>query len=668
MRLFALTAACIVAVLVPFAAGSQTADLQPVDDFTKFDEFGGMRISPDGKYIAYLGGKYGRSTLAILDLHAGKLTGGVNSEDGYVIGDYHWVSPTRLIYFKGERQLGEKFFSATGEISAINFDGSKQEQIYNLGQEKRLGFASSSRTGFSAPRLVSTLRKDDDNILITETPARYGLGSATFSPEVRPYITRLNVHNGKRQVLERAPLASAGVLLDRDEQVRFAVGQDANDKLAVSWKPQPGAPWTEFQLAGFREESVMPLLFGADNQSVVFLGIRKGDSLTSIFSINLISKEVTKLHGFADAEVDDLLLSADRSRAVGVLGLADKQVVHFFDKGDPETKPFASLYKAFAGHQVEITSSTDDGRLAIVFVDSDVNPGDYYIFDTKTLKAEYLRTAKQWIDPEKMRHREPFAFKARDGLQLHGYVTKPAGSGPFPTVVLPHGGPHGPRDTWRFDFESQLLASRGYAVVQVNFRGSGGYGIDFLEAGYKEWGARMQDDVTDATKWVIEQKVADADKICIYGGSYGAYAALTGVIRESKLYRCAIGYAGVYDLELMKTAGDIPTSRYGRIFLSKALGDDVTQLRERSPVNNVQKIEVPLLIIHGKEDVRAAYEHAKRLKAALEKSGKQFEWLAQSGEAHGALDEGNRRQVYERILTFLDRHLKGQNVSQATAH
>ena len=295
-----------------------------------------------------------------------------------------------------------------------------------------------------------------------------------------------------------------------------------------------------------------------------------------------------------------------------------------------------------------------------MFVDSDVNPGDYYLFDTVSKRADFLRAGRIWIEPKQMRPKEPITLKARDGLELHGYVTRPAGDGPHAMVVMPHGGPHGIRDVWEFDPEVQLLANRGYAVLQVNFRGSGGYGMDFENAGFGEWGAKMQDDVTDATRWAIEQKIASADRICIYGISYGGFAALMGAAREPDLYRCAIGYAGVYDLELMWESGDIPDSRGGRAYLQRVLGTDVAKLRAQSPVYNAQNIKAPVLLIHGKADWRADYEQAQRMKAALEKNRKKVEWLALGREGHGAYDENTRREVYERILQFLAANLSAR--------
>jgi dipeptidyl aminopeptidase/acylaminoacyl peptidase len=219
------------------------------------------------------------------------------------------------------------------------------------------------------------------------------------------------------------------------------------------------------------------------------------------------------------------------------------------------------------------------------------------------------------------------------------------------------------RDYWEFDWEAQLLASRGYAVLQLNFRGSGGFGMDFEAVGYRQWGVSMQDDVTDATKWAIEQKIAQPDRICIFGGSYGGYAALMGAAREPDLYRCVVGYAGVYDLELMLTSADIPDSRIGQAYLVKALGTDVADLRARSPVHQAQHIKAPVLLIHGAKDWRADYEQATRMKEALQKHSKSLEWLALSREGHGVYDEATRKEVYERIIAFLDKHLKSENVA-----
>lgn len=631
----------------------------PIENFTKYDEVGAIKISPDGEHLAVMAGKYGRSAIAFIHRTSTKRVGGVRCPDGFEMDDFHWVSNTRLIYTIAERQPGKVRPVPTGEILATDIDGRNQKFLYGY----RAGEMSTGtrvrvrKSSYATPEVIATLQDDDQHIVIAEYPWREGVDAWYFNPDAKPDISLLDVYTGNKRTLDHAPLAGATVLVDRDERVRFAMGR--NDELddAVSWKPQPDSDWVAFELPGFREESITPRIFGGDNQSVLFTGVRSGETLSALYRLDLKTKEVIRLHAFENSGISDLVLDFAQKEAVGVFGYADKPLYHWLNANDRAARLYAALYKAFPGQNVHVTSTTNDGRLAMVFVASDVNPGDYYVFDTKTLSADYLQSAMSWIDPRMMRPRESFAMKARDGLELHGYLTRPTGGGPHPLVVLPHGGPHGIRDIWEFDWEAQLLANRGYAVLQLNYRGSGGYGAEFQSAGYRQWGKSMQDDLTDATHWAIEQRIAQPDRICIYGASYGGYAALMGVIREPKLYRCAIGYAGIYDLELMLSSADIPTSRVGRDHLQLALGDDREDLHSRSPVYNASKIEVPALLIHGKADWRADFEQATRMKAALEKSQKQYEWMALRGEGHGVYDEETRRDVYEHILDFLDRNL-----------
>ena len=291
---------------------------------------------------------------------------------------------------------------------------------------------------------------------------------------------------------------------------------------------------------------------------------------------------------------------------------------------------------------------------------SDVSPGDYYLIDTQTNNARFLVSSRSWVDPKKMRHKEPVKLQARDGLVLHGYLTRPRDEpGPYPLIVLPHGGPIGVRDTWSFNWEAQLFAHYGYAVLQVNYRGSAGYGDAFERAGYREWGGKMQDDVTDATQWAIAQGIATKDNICIYGASYGGYAALMGAVREPTLYQCAASYAGVTDLQLMYESGDTRYSNVGRTYLEEVFGADPEFLRARSPAYNADRIGIPVLIIHGKADWRADYEHATRMRDALEKAHKDVQFVPLKFEGHGAYDEENRIQVYTTLLDFLAKYLRG---------
>ena len=306
-----------------------------------------------------------------------------------------------------------------------------------------------------------------------------------------------------------------------------------------------------------------------------------------------------------------------------------------------------------------ITSTSDDESLAIVYVYSDKNPGDYYLFETNELKAQMLVSKHPQIDSKKMSETTSFNFIARDGLNINAYLTKPINHDDkkLPLVVLPHGGPHGVRDFWGYDWEVQLLANRGYAVMQVNFRGSGGFGTTFEEDGYGNWGTSMQDDLTAATIELINNGTVDPKKICIYGASYGGYAALTGTFREPDLYKCAIGSMGVYSLPMMFERGDMPKRESGMNYLNKVLGNDLEVQKQRSPVFNADKIKANILLIHGAKDERAPIEQAEALMQAFDNVGKKYQWLKLNDEAHGYYDEKNRVTVYNKILDFLDANI-----------
>jgi len=274
-----------------------------------------------------------------------------------------------------------------------------------------------------------------------------------------------------------------------------------------------------------------------------------------------------------------------------------------------------------------------------------------------------------------MARQEPILFKARDGLEIHGYLTRPmhAPAGKLPLVVAIHGGPFGFRDSWGFNPENQFLASRGYAVLQVNFRGSPGYGPAFERAGWGQWGLKMQDDITDGVSWAIEQGIADPRKVCIYGASYGGYAALMGLIKTPELYRCGIAYAAVADLVGLYRQG---TQRYSnlayyfyadqlnqrRAWFRRAIGGDLDEsgpLSGRSPTHLAERIKAPLLIAHGGRDWTVPYrDHAYLLRNELEKRGRKIDWVFAEQGGHGFVAPPMVGELYRRMEDFLERNLK----------
>jgi dipeptidyl aminopeptidase/acylaminoacyl peptidase len=258
-----------------------------------------------------------------------------------------------------------------------------------------------------------------------------------------------------------------------------------------------------------------------------------------------------------------------------------------------------------------------------------------------------------------MAKRIPMRFKASDGLELEAILTVPRGTSMenLPMVLVPHGGPHGVSDTWYFDGDAQFLASRGYLVLQVNYRGSGDRGYAFEDAGYQKWGTRIQQDLIDGVKWAEAQHYADPKRVCVYGGSFGGYSAMMSVIRAPGLFKCAVGYAGIYDLGMMYKKGDIHESESGRSYLRTAIGTNEAVLDANSPDKLADKIDVPVLLVHGEDDQRAPFAQAKAMRAALDAAHKPYEWLVKPGEGHGFYNEQNNEELLQHLQDFLAKYI-----------
>jgi dipeptidyl aminopeptidase/acylaminoacyl peptidase len=641
------------------APAPEVSPVIPLRSFTRFEEFGGLKISPDGKSMALLAGN-GRTTIAFIDVASNAVQYAIAAPEHFGIDEFHWISPTRLLVTINHRYSELMEPSPSGRAFAIERDGSKRQDLYCCTPIEL--YEMPVALPVSGNELLGS---DGGRHLIT---ASHNVRRGNLAREADPYmkarIYRQDSYTGSAEQIDIAPLRGARLLLDSAHRPRFALGLNQFSKPGLSWKQQPDSEWADVFLNELRNESAVPLRFSADDRTIFLRGVREGESLASLYRLDTASARYERVHAFANADVEDVITDFAEREIIGVRGYAERTVEHWLKPDDPTAQTYEALRRAFPGQRISLTSAASDGKTAIVLVDSDTNPGDYYQFDTVTRQAKFLRAARAWINPREMRAKEPIALKARDGLALHGYVTRPAGDGPYPLLVMPHDGPLGERDRWEFDWEVQLLASRGYAILQVNYRGSAGYGMDFERAGYGEWGAKVQDDIADATRWAIEQKIAAADRICIYGKVYGAYAALMGVAREPDLYRCAIGYDGVYDLEL----ADTEDARWGDKAIERAFGSDEAQRRARSltlhartvkrAADYAKKIKAPVLLIYGEPGWHSDFQHARYMRLGLQKSGVQVEMMPVLRHDTQLYDETTRREVYERILKFLAASLR----------
>ena len=317
-----------------------------------------------------------------------------------------------------------------------------------------------------------------------------------------------------------------------------------------------------------------------------------------------------------------------------------------------------NILNTFPDNRLQILSKSADGKLSIVRVSSDVNPGKFYLYDRDKNRLRFLYDAMKHIKAEDLSPMMPIVLDARDGAKLHGYITFPKNKNKnLPLIVLPHGGPHGVRDYWGFNSEVQVLANAGYAVLQINYRGSDGYGLEFKRAGYKEWGGLIQRDIIDATKWAIKKNIADKNRICIMGASFGAYSAVQSAILEPELYQCVIANAGVYDLEMMYEEGDIPEVFYGEDYLERVVGKDKKKLKDFSPVYNLKKLKAEILIAHGVKDRRTPFDQAEALIDGLDDIGKKYEVFVKEKEGHGFYKDENQAEYLKRVIRFIDRNL-----------
>jgi dipeptidyl aminopeptidase/acylaminoacyl peptidase len=343
--------------------------------------------------------------------------------------------------------------------------------------------------------------------------------------------------------------------------------------------------------------------------------------------------------------------------------------ISYIDPNLPAAKLHMALSLKFPGSYVNFINFSEDGNVLLFSVSSDRDPGAYYLIDTHGYKVHKLFSPRPWIQPTRMGERRPLHFKASDGTELEAILTLPPGAGEsqLPMVLLPHGGPHGVSDDWFFDNDAQFLASRGYLVLQVNYRGSSGRGRAFEQAGYLQWGARIQQDLIDGVRWAINERYADPQRICVYGASFGGYSAMMTAIRAPELFKCAVGYAGIYDLAMMYKKGDIRMDKSGRSYLTSVIGKDDADLAANSPDKLADKITVPVLLVHGEDDERAPFAQAKAMRSALESAHRPYQWLTKPGEAHGFSSEKNVAEFYRTLEAFLGKYIGSPGPGTAPA-
>ena len=645
-------ALCLAAM--PTASIAQTKN--SIEDFVRHATYSSVKISPTGEYLAMSMDHGDQDVLTVLRTSDLKVIKVNQLPDKKSVGSFHWVSPDRLMFNAVKKMGGYAAPFSTGEWFAVNADGTQPRPLVFYGT--RDATSRGKDVGSRRFSLLDTLRDDDANVMMQAiSPRSLEGGSAE--------VVKLDVLSGRLDTLARAPKENCSIALDAKKEPRFAIchssrNEEGEYEQSSELYRRDGMSWTLLNASksGGKHLSIVR----TTQDGTVYALQSDNKSPAAVGTLDMTTGEFKQLFQDKVSEISDYIWSTDGETLLGVVTEAGAPQVHIINDEHPDTELYLSLTDAFPGQLVDFSSVTEDGRKIVVSVLSDSNPGELYLFDRDSGKARFLMQNRDWLDAKNMASVKPFVFKARDGQQVHGYLTVPHGSDGknLPMIVHPHGGPIGPRDNWAFDNRSQLLASRGYAVLRVNYRGSGGFGQAFEDAGHRQWGQGIQNDIIDATQWAIDQGYADKDRICIFGGSFGGYSSLMAPIRAPGMFQCAFGYVGVYDIDMMFKKGDIPQNASGQRYLRRTHGSDAREWAENSPARRAAEVKIPVYLAAGARDERTPPEQTELLNKALIAAGNPPEgMIIQSGEMHGFYDVQNNVNLYTQMLDFFARHIGG---------
>ncbi len=601
----------------------------PLEDFFKNPEKTAYQISPDGNYYSYLA-PY-ESRLNVFVQERGKEEAmRITSETDRDIAGYFWPNNEQILYLKDDG--GNENYKLYG----ANIDGSEVVCFTDF---------EDVRT-----QITETLPDIEDEVII-EMNKR--------NPQVfDPY--RLNIKTGEMEMLAENPGNIQGWMFDHDGKLRVAAAITDGVNVTLMYRETEQDEWSEVLTTSFKDE-LAPRFFDFDNKNVIATSnLGRDKSAVVVFDI-ANGEEVEELYSHPDYDVQGVNFSRKDKKLTSASYTSWKRERHFFD--EDTKKLFERIEQDLGDYEIAITGMNKAEDVFIIRTYSDKSLGAYYIYDQNTDVLEKITDVSPWIDENEMANVYPIQYESRDGMTINGYLTLPKGytmetAKNLPVVVNPHGGPWA-RDGWGFNPEIQFLANRGYAVLQMNFRGSTGYGKAFWEASFKKWGREMQDDITDGTLWLIDKGIADPERIAIYGGSYGGYATLMGLVKEPELYAAGVDYVGVSNMfTFMKT---IPP--YWKPMLDmmyEMAGDpvkDSVMLREVSPVYQVDKIVAPLFIAQGRNDPRVNVDESDQMVEAMKARGVEVEYLVKDNEGHGFRNEENRFEFYRAMENFLNQQI-----------
>lgn len=650
----------------PAAAGNTAAGAAapvPVADFFRPPAMANPQLSPSGKHLAvHLPGPQGKLQLAVLSVdpprQAAIVAGFVDSD----IGNFHWVNDDRLVFNLTDR--GEAVaFRRYGGLFAVDRDGSGLRMLVRREWNVLTGNLSSGRVAELTPNhsLRRLLRDGSADVLMERT--NY---DASWQRPLDSNLMRLDTRTGRIRLVDTGWTGKADDWWADDSGEALVLQRIDAGQREVWWRPKPGAEWKQIDrgpLYQARSDWIGDFRVGADGRLYAEAGDGKAQGTTALFRLDADTgkREAEPLVRVAGFDFNGHLVFDGRSKALlGVRYQGDAWSTAWLDAGMQAVQKRIDDRLPGLVNLVDV-AECGCSRWMLVTSYADRQPELFWLYDRENDRLEPIGRSQPQIDPRRMARRDFVQFKARDGLQIPLHVTRPAGKGPWPTVVLVHGGPHVRGGDWRWDGDSQFLASRGYLVLEPEFRGSTGYGSRLFRAGWKQWGLKSQDDINDALAWAVARGEADAGRACLAGASYGGYATLMGLIRDPALWRCGVAWMAVTDIGLMYSLNHSDLSDVWRQYgMPAMIGDrvkDAEQLTATSPLQQAGRLKRPLLMAAGGVDMRVPIAHASRFKDALPEGYTGLTWLVYNDEGHGFGKPANAIDFWQKVEAFLAREL-----------
>lgn len=630
MRKIIYSSALLISLLSfnSFAGTVKDVPLIPVKNFFKNPDKVSYRLSPDGNYLAYLGPWENRLNVFVQKIGSNDSVRITEAKERDLAG-FFWKGKNRILYLQDSN--GDENF----RLYAVDKDGKNKKDL----------------TPFEKVRvqIIDALEDNDDEMLI---------GLNKRDPQIFD-VYRVNVNTGKMELVEQNPGNITGWMTDHNGKLRIATTTDGV-KTSILYRKTEKDKFKNVITTSFKDD-LSPLFFTPDNK-YVYAASNLGRDKDAVVIYDLDNnKELKMLYENPEVDVNNLLYSKKRKTITGVSFTTWKTQYSFFDEQRKEMQN--DLEKKLPGYDVAVTNMDKDEDKALVVAYSDKSYGTYYFYNIKDKKLSKLAEISPWLNESEMAEMKPITYTSRDGMTIHGYLTLPKGKETknLPVVVNPHGGPWA-RDSWGFNPEVQFLSNRGYAVLQMNYRGSTGYGRKFWESSFKQWGKNMQNDITDGVDYLIKQGIADPKRVGIYGGSYGGYATLAGLAFTPDLYACGVDYVGVSNLfTFMKSIP--PYWKPMLDMLYEEVGNpekDSELLKAASPVFHVDQIKAPLFIAQGAHDPRVNKNESDQMVKALKEKGIDVPYMVKENEGHGFHNEENKIDFYKAMEKFLAKYLGGK--------